>query len=92
MTDAEILAVIREAIAFAIPEKAGAKLDPDATIAELGISSITVLEIVGYVEDKLAVRFPDDALAQLNSVGGLMELIRSQGLPVPEPAHQEEPA
>ncbi len=86
MTDAEILAVIGEAIAFAVPEKAGVKLDPDATIADLGISSITVLEIVGYIEDRLGVRFPDDALAQLNSVRGLTELIRSQGLPVPERA------
>jgi len=92
MTDAEVLALIREAIAFAEPEKATVKLDPDATIAELGISSITVLEIVGYIEDKLGVRFPDDALAELNSVGGLTELIRSQGLPAPERAHQEEPA
>ena len=33
MTDAEILELIREAIAFAVPEKAKVKLDPHATIA-----------------------------------------------------------
>ncbi len=83
MNDAEILAVIREAVVFAVPELAGRELKTDETIGQLGISSIAVLEIVGYVEDKLGIRFPDDELAQLNTIGELANLIR---------AHREQPS
>ena len=88
MNDAEILQLLEEALAFASPDEAKVKLRPDATIADLGISSITVLEIVGYVEEKLAVRFPDDALAHLNTVRSMMDMIQTQGIP----AQQEERA
>ena len=84
MTDAEILQLLEESLAFASPEEAKVKLRPEATIADLGISSITVLEIVGYVEEKLNVRFPDDALAELNTVRSVMEMIRTQGIPAAE--------
>lgn len=80
MTDAEILQLIQEAVAFAVPKLASTEIEPKDTIGELGISSISVLEIVGYIEDKLGIRFPDDQLAQLNTIGGLLDLIRSQGL------------
>ncbi len=80
MNDAEILKLVREAIAFAQPDLQTASLSPADTIADLGINSISVLEIVGYLEDKLGVRFPDDELAQLNTVGGLCSLIRSSAV------------
>ncbi len=83
MNDAEILEVIREAVAFAVPEMAGRELKSDQTIGELGISSIAVLEIVGYIEDKTGMRFPDDELAQLNTIGELATLIR---------AHSQDPS
>ncbi|MCA1579808.1 MAG: acyl carrier protein [Acidobacteria bacterium] len=76
MNDTEIHSLIGEAVAFAEPRLKGASLKPEDTIAELGINSIAVLEIVGYLEDKLGVRFPDDELAQLNTIGGLSDLIR----------------
>ncbi len=77
MNDAETLDVIRDAVAFAVPELAGRELKTNETIGQLGISSIAVLEIVGYVEDKLGIRFPDDELAQLNTIGELANLIRA---------------
>ena len=84
MNDAEILRVIREAIVFAVPALEGAELKSEDTIGQLGISSIAVLEIVGYVEDKLGIRFPDDELAQLNTIGGLADLIRAHSLATPQ--------
>jgi acyl carrier protein len=80
MNDAEVLSLVREAIAFAEPKVKTATLSPTDTIADLGINSISVLEIVGYLEDKLGVRFPDDELAHLNTVGGLCGLIRSHAV------------
>lgn len=78
MTDDEILALIKEALVDAAPEHAGATLKMESTLGEIGISSITALEIAGYIEEKLDIRLPDDELAPLNSIGELVKLIRRQ--------------
>ena len=80
MNDAEIQKLIGEALAFAVPRLAGAALSSKDTMAELGINSISVLETVGYLEDKLGVRFPDSELAQLNTIDGLTDLIRAHAV------------
>ena len=84
MTEAETLKLIQEAIAFAVPELKARPIGMKDTIGELGISSISVLEIVGYVEDKLGVRFPDDELSQLNTIGGLSSLIQAHAASAPQ--------
>lgn len=78
MTDDELLSLIKEALVNASPEHANATLRMESTLGELGISSITALEIAGYLEEKLNVRLPDDELAPLNTIGGLANLIRQQ--------------
>ncbi len=78
MTDDEILNLIKEALVAAAPEQANATLTLDSTLGQLGISSITALEIAGYIEEKLNIRLPDDELAPLNTIGGLVQLIRRQ--------------
>lgn len=78
MTDDEILALIKEALVQSSPQHAGAILTMDSTLSALGISSITALEVAGHLEDKLNIRLPDDELAPLNTIGGLVKLIRQQ--------------
>ena len=78
MTDDEILNLIKEALVSVSPEHADAALTLDSTLSQVGISSITALEIAGYIEEKLNVRLPDDELAPLNTIGGLVQLIRRQ--------------
>jgi acyl carrier protein len=78
VTDDEILSLIKEALEHSSPEHAGATLKPDSTLGEIGISSITALEIAGYIEEKLNIRLPDDELAPLNTIGELAKLIRRQ--------------
>lgn len=78
MTDDEILGLIKEALVAASPEHANATLTLDSTLSQVGISSITALEIAGYIEEKLNVRLPDDELAPLTTIGGLVQLIRRQ--------------
>ena len=76
MTEDEVMNLIREAIASVAPEHANLNLEMNSTLGELGISSITALEIAGYIEEKLDIRLPDDELAPLNTIGGLVQLIR----------------
>jgi acyl carrier protein len=78
VTDDEILSLIKEALEHAAPEHAGATLKTGSTLSEIGISSITALEIAGYIEEKLNIRLPDDELAPLNTIGELVQLIRRQ--------------
>jgi acyl carrier protein len=78
VTDDEILSLIKEALEHAAPEHAGATLKPESKLGEIGISSITALEIAGYIEEKLNIRLPDDELAPLNTIGELAQLIRRQ--------------
>lgn len=78
MTDSEILNLIKEALVEASPEHAGVTLKMESTLSEIGVSSITALEIAGFIEEKLNIRLPDDELAPLNTIGGLAQLIRQQ--------------
>jgi acyl carrier protein len=78
VTDGEILNLIKEALEYAAPELANVKLSMESTLGEVGISSITALEIAGYIEEKLNIKLPDDELAPLNTIGGLAQLIRQQ--------------
>jgi acyl carrier protein len=78
VTDDEILSLIKEALEHSSPEHAGVTLKPGSTLGELGISSITALEVAGYIEEKLNIRLPDDELAPLNTIGELVKLIRRQ--------------
>lgn len=82
MTDEEILNLIGEALKEADPEKAALALSGamtmESTLAQLGISSITALEIAGFIEERLDIRLPDDELAPLSTIGGLVGLIRRQ--------------
>lgn len=76
MTEDDVMNLIKEAIASVAPEHASLNLEMNSTLGELGISSITALEIAGYIEEKLNIRLPDDELAPLNTIGGLVQLIR----------------
>jgi acyl carrier protein len=78
VTDGEILGLIKEALAYASPEHADVRLTMESTLGELGISSITALEVAGFIEEKLNIKLPDDELAPLNTIGGLAQLIRRQ--------------
>ncbi|MBL8171810.1 MAG: acyl carrier protein [Acidobacteria bacterium] len=78
MTDEELLAMIKEALVQASPQHADVTLTKESTLSVLGISSITALEIAGILEEKLNIRLPDDELAPLNTIGGLVNLIRQQ--------------
>ena len=72
--------LIREALAFTAPEEMPQNFSPDSTLSELGISSITALEMAGYIEEKLSFVFPDDVLSQVNTLRDFDLLIRRHTL------------
>ncbi len=62
----------------AILQVAGKKVGPlryEQAIAELGLDSIAVMELVGTLEEQLGLHFNDDELTKLNTFGDLASLV-----------------
>lgn len=74
----QIIGLFHEALAFTDPELSGKlkTVDPDAKLSEIGIDSISMLEIAAYIEEKLDVQFPDSELGLLADVRGFINLIQ----------------
>jgi acyl carrier protein len=63
----------------AVVEVNGSKpvnFDRATVISSLGLDSVAVIELVGYLEEKLHIRIPDEELARAQTVGDLDELVK----------------
>jgi acyl carrier protein len=47
----------------------------DQKIAELGLDSVSVMEMVGTIEERLGVQLSDDELTKINTFGDLAVLL-----------------
>jgi acyl carrier protein len=45
-------------------------------LASLGLDSVMTMEVIGVLEEKLNVRFPDEDLSTLKNMGDLTALVR----------------
>ena len=72
--DEELLALLSRA-AVEVTGRRLPRLDMDSRLVDFGIDSVGVLEMVGYVEDQLGLRFPDDEIARLATVRDVVTLI-----------------
>ena len=78
MTDEQVTGLLAAALAEVAPSKAGSlsSLGPEVALVDLGLDSVSMLEIFGYIEEELDVMFEDDALVGLQCVGDLLKLIK----------------
>ena len=78
MSDDEILDLIKEALCEVAPQQAAsfANLTLASEIKDLNIDSILRLEMVGFIEDRLARIFDEHDLACVNNLGDIASLIR----------------
>ncbi|HEX2678782.1 MAG TPA: acyl carrier protein [Polyangiales bacterium] len=74
MTRAELLQIFRST-ASEIAEKDLQSVDESRVIAELGIDSLELLEVIGSLERDLNIRVPDDQLVGIQTVGQLITLV-----------------
>jgi acyl carrier protein len=51
-------------------------LDKTTTLSDIGLDSVAVMELVGYLEEQLDIRLPDEELASVQTLGELDELLR----------------
>lgn len=75
LTDNEIIALFKAAV-YEVDQKQLGAVTVETQIAQLGLDSVATMEVIGALEEKLSVRFPDEELATLKSVGDLTALVR----------------
>lgn len=80
----ELLDVFR-ATATEVAEKDFHSVAESTSIAELGIDSLGMLEIIGSLERELRIQIPDESLAGIVTVKDLLNAVESRQAP----QHQE---
>ncbi len=74
--EADILILISEAIeSVTATQVTLAPESLDRGMADIGLDSVTSLEVIGRIEDRLGVDFPEDRLARVRTVRDLVALI-----------------
>ena len=78
MTDEQILSLIQTALCQAAPKRASdfEHLTLDKKLDALGLDSIAIMEMVGFVEEHLDVTFNDEELTEVEYIHDLARLIR----------------
>lgn len=77
-SDEEIIQLFKAAV-YEVDQKKLGEVTLETEIAKLGLDSVATMEVIGALEEKLVVRFPDEELATLKSVGDLTALVRRAG-------------
>ncbi len=77
MDNAELLALIKEALAEVAPtrKKDFADATLDTKIESLGLDSIATMEMVGFLEEQVDATFPDEKLTEVTSLRDLGALV-----------------
>lgn len=74
-TENDIITLFREAVKEVANTDVG-DLTEATEISRLGLDSVATMEVIGVMEEKLDVRFPDEDLATLKKVGDLTRLVQ----------------
>ena len=82
MSDGDVVALVRKAIAAARPELDPERIDLDASLASLGLDSVNLLEIAAVVETRLELTFADEAIFGVSTGREFIALVqRAAGTP-----------
>lgn len=74
MNNEELFVLFREVVQ-SIEKRPIENLTRDSVIADLGIDSLGMMEIVGELETRLDVMIPDDQLVKLQTVSDLLNVV-----------------
>jgi acyl carrier protein len=76
MTNNDIIVLFKEAVREVDANTKLDNLTVNTEIAKLGLDSVMTMEVIGVLEERLNVRFPDEDLATLKNIGDLTALIQ----------------
>lgn len=75
-SEQEILELFKAAVFEVESKKLGDNLSATTDLASLGLSSVSTMEVIGVMEERLSVQFPDEDLASIKTVGDLTRLVQ----------------
>lgn len=75
MAHVDVIALFRQA-ALEVHDRRLDTLGKTTVISTLGLDSVAVMEMTGFLEDKLSIRIPDAELAEVETLGDLDTLIQ----------------
>ena len=58
-----------------VAEKEFSGLTEDTVIADMGVDSLAMLEVVGEMERELAIQIPDDNLVGIETIAQLLDVV-----------------
>jgi len=73
----EVFEVVKKHLLDICPDVDASKVVPEASMKELGASSLDMVEVVSCSMRELGVRVPRQELSNLKDIGGLAELLRT---------------
>jgi acyl carrier protein len=75
MTENRDLLEMFRVVAARVDKREFPHVTPTSVITELGIDSLSMMQIVGEMETELGIMIPDEDLVELVTVGDLVEKI-----------------
>lgn len=75
-SEKDILELFKTAVFEVESKKLTNDLSPTTDLASLGLSSVSTMEVIGVMEERLEVQFPDEDLASIKTVGDLTRLVQ----------------
>ncbi|MBK6687577.1 MAG: acyl carrier protein [Deltaproteobacteria bacterium] len=75
-TEEEIIKLFKEAVREVDHNVKLGEMTAKTELSAVGLDSVMTMEVIGVMEEKLNVRFPDEDLATLKNMGDLTTLIR----------------
>jgi len=72
----DVITLFRQAL-WEVDQKKVENLEMETTISDLGLDSVAMLEVIGYLEQELDLHFPDEKLATLQTIKDLSDLIEA---------------
>jgi acyl carrier protein len=75
-TNDQIIEVFKESVKEVDQRIEVDAVDGSTSLASIGLDSVMTMEVIGIMEEKLDIRFPDEDLATLKSMGDLTALVQ----------------
>ena len=75
-TDHEIIEVFKQSVKEVDQRIEVDRVDGSTSLSSIGLDSVMTMEVIGIMEERLDIRFPDEDLATLKNMGDLTALVR----------------
>lgn len=72
--DPKLIATFAKAL-WEVDHKKLEDLGLDKPIAKLGVDSVALMEVIGFLEEELELHFPEERLQQVQTLGDLADLV-----------------